>query len=49
VDKTLVGTEKRCAMGLLRRRKLIEARKIDGGEQFLGRAVDFGILNCKEF
>lgn len=33
--QNLIGTEKGAAMGLLRTQELIEARKIDGGEQFL--------------
>ena len=40
--QNLVGTEKGAAMGLLRTQELVEARKIDGGEQFFSRAVDFG-------
>lgn len=40
--QNLVGTEKGAAMGLLRTQELLEARKIDGGEQFFSRAVDFG-------
>ena len=40
--QNLIGTEKGAAMGLLRTQELIEARKIDGGEQFFSRAVDFG-------
>ena len=42
--QNLVGTEKGAAMGLLRTQELVEARKIDGGEQFFSRAVDFDIL-----
>src|SRR5690606_34762295 len=40
--QNLIGTEKGAAMGILRTQELLEARKIDGGEQFFTRAVDFG-------
>jgi len=40
--QNLIGTEKGDAMGVLRTQELLEARKIDGGEQFFSRAVDFG-------
>lgn len=40
--QNLIGTEKGAAMGILRTQELMEARKIDGGEQFFSRAVDFG-------
>jgi LmbE family N-acetylglucosaminyl deacetylase len=40
--QNLVGTETGDLMGLLRTNELLEARKIDGGEQFFTRAVDYG-------
>lgn len=40
--QNLVGTETGELMGLLRTNELLEARKIDGGEQFFTRAVDYG-------
>lgn len=40
--QNLIGTEKGDAMGVLRTQELLEARKIDGAEQFFSRAVDFG-------
>lgn len=40
--QNLVGTETGAMMGLLRTNELLEARKIDGGEQFFTRAVDYG-------
>jgi LmbE family N-acetylglucosaminyl deacetylase len=40
--QNLVGTEKSELMGLLRTQELLAARRIDGGEQFFTRAVDFG-------
>ena len=30
------------ALGIIRTQELLEARRIDGGEQFFTRAVDFG-------
>ncbi len=46
--QNLVGTEKGAAMGVLRTQELLEARKIDGGEQFFSRAVDFGYSKTAE-
>ncbi len=40
--QNLIGDEKGALMGLIRTQELREARKIDGGEQFFTRAVDFG-------
>jgi len=40
--QNLIGTEKGALLGTLRTQELLEARKIDGGEQFFTRAVDFG-------
>ena len=40
--QNLIGTEKGPLMGVVRTQELLEARKIDGGEQFFTRAVDFG-------
>lgn len=40
--QNLIGTEIGAATGILRTQELLEARKIDGGEQFFSRAVDFG-------
>jgi len=40
--QNLIGTEKGALLGVLRTQELLEARKIDGGEQFFTRAVDFG-------
>ena len=46
--QNLIGTEKGAAMGVLRTQELLEARKIDGGEQFFSRAVDFGYSKTPE-
>jgi LmbE family N-acetylglucosaminyl deacetylase len=40
--QNLIGTELRDLLGVIRTQELIEARKIDGGEQFFSRANDFG-------
>jgi LmbE family N-acetylglucosaminyl deacetylase len=40
--QNLVGPELRELLGVIRTQELIEARKIDGGEQFFTRANDFG-------
>tara|TARA_Y100000782_G_C10186750_1_gene267080 strand:- start:4256 stop:6724 length:2469 start_codon:yes stop_codon:yes gene_type:complete len=40
--QNLIGDEKGPHMGLVRTQELLEARKLDGGEQFFTRALDFG-------
>lgn len=40
--QNLIGTEIRELLGVIRTHELQEARKIDGGEQFFSRAIDFG-------
>ncbi|MGV3459415.1 MAG: PIG-L family deacetylase [Flavobacterium sp.] len=40
--QNLIGPELRELLGVIRTQELIEARKIDGGEQFFSRANDFG-------
>lgn len=40
--QNLLGSEKGDALGLLRTQELLSARKIDGGEQYFSRAIDFG-------
>ena len=40
--QNLIGTEIGPGIGILRTQELLAARKIDGGEQFFSRAVDFG-------
>ncbi len=40
--QNLIGAEQRELMGLIRTQELLQARKIDGGEQFFTRANDFG-------
>ncbi|MCF8412908.1 MAG: PIG-L family deacetylase [Melioribacteraceae bacterium] len=40
--QNLIGPEIGAQMGLIRTYELLEARKIDGAEQFFSRAIDFG-------
>ncbi len=40
--QNILGREQGAALGLIRTYELLEARKIDGAEQFFTRAVDFG-------
>ena len=40
--QNLIGSELRELLGVIRTQELIEARKIDGGQQFFSRANDFG-------
>ena len=46
--QNLIGSERGSAMGYLRTHELLEARKIDGAEQFFTRAVDFGYSKTPE-
>jgi LmbE family N-acetylglucosaminyl deacetylase len=40
--QNLLGGEQGDALGILRTQELLDARRIDGGEQFFTRAIDFG-------
>lgn len=40
--QNLIGPELGDALGIIRTEELLAARRIDGGEQFFTRAVDFG-------
>lgn len=40
--QNLIGTELRESLGLIRTQELLEARKIDGGQQYFTTANDFG-------
>ena len=47
--QNLIGTELREQLGVIRTNELLQARKIDGGQQFFSSAVDFGFSkNPKE-
>ncbi len=43
--QNLIGSEQGDALGVIRTQELLDARNIDGAEQFFTRAVDFGF--CK--
>jgi len=40
--QNLLGTEQGATLGLIRTHELLEARKLDGAQQFFTRAIDFG-------
>ncbi len=40
--QNLIGSQLRDQLGMIRTQELLEARKIDGGEQYFSRANDFG-------
>ena len=40
--QNILGSEQGDALGLIRTHELMEARKLDGAEQFFTRAIDFG-------
>src|SRR6218665_1698253 len=40
--QNLIGNEQGIELGLIRTQELLAARRIDGGEQFFSRAIDFG-------
>lgn len=40
--QNLIGTEIKESLGVIRTQELLSARKVDGGEQFFSRAIDFG-------
>lgn len=46
--QNLIGSEQGEAVGLLRTHELLEARKVDGGEQYFSRAIDFGYSKTTE-
>ncbi len=46
--QNLIGTEKGDLLGVIRTQELLEARRIDGAEQFFTRAVDFGYSRSPE-
>ena len=40
--QNLIGSEQGAALGVIRTQELLDARQIDGAEQFFTRAIDFG-------
>ena len=46
--QNLIGSEQGDLMGLIRTQELLAARRIDGGQQFFTRAIDFGYSKTPE-
>ena len=46
--QNLIGPEMRDLLGLIRTQELLAARRLDGGEQFFTRAIDFGFSKSAE-
>jgi LmbE family N-acetylglucosaminyl deacetylase len=46
--QNLIGSEKDSDIGILRSQELLAARRIDGGEQYFTRAIDFGFSKSVE-
>jgi LmbE family N-acetylglucosaminyl deacetylase len=46
--QNILGSEQGEALGLIRTHELMEARKIDGAEQYFSRAIDFGFSKTHE-
>jgi LmbE family N-acetylglucosaminyl deacetylase len=46
--QNLIGPEQGDLLGLIRSHELLEARRIDGAEQFFTRAIDFGFSKTPE-
>ncbi len=46
--QNLIGDEQGIELGLIRTQELLSARRIDGGEQFFTRAIDFGYSKTAE-
>ncbi|MEO8027323.1 MAG: PIG-L family deacetylase, partial [Bryobacteraceae bacterium] len=46
--QNLIGPEQGELLGLIRTQELLAARKIDGGEQYFTRAIDFGFTKTAE-
>lgn len=46
--QNLIGSEQAEYLGVIRTQELMEARKIDGAEQFFTRAIDFGYSKSAE-
>jgi LmbE family N-acetylglucosaminyl deacetylase len=40
--QNIIGPEQGAALGLIRTQELLDARRVDGAEQFFTRAIDFG-------
>lgn len=45
--QNIIGTELLEALGVIRTEELLQARRLDGGEQFFTRAIDFGFSKTR--
>ncbi len=46
--QNLIGDEQGVELGMIRTQELLAARRIDGGEQYFSRAIDFGFSKNPE-
>jgi len=46
--QNLIGPEQGAQLGIIRTQELLDARKIDGAEQFFTRAIDFGFTKTAD-
>ena len=46
--QNLIGPEKGDLLGIVRTQELLQARRVDGGEQYFSRAIDFGFSKTSE-
>lgn len=46
--QNLIGSEQADLLGIIRTQELLAARRLDGGEQFFTRAIDFGFSKSPE-
>ena len=46
--QNLIGSEQGAQLGIIRTQELLDARQIDGAEQFFTRAIDFGFTRTPE-
>src|SRR5437870_3880429 len=46
--QNIIGTELFEALGVIRTEELLQARRLDGGEQFFTRAIDYGFSKRRE-
>src|SRR5687768_4892157 len=45
--QNIIGTELFDALGVIRTEELLQARRLDGGEQFFTRAIDYGFSKAR--
>jgi LmbE family N-acetylglucosaminyl deacetylase len=46
--QNIIGPEQGAALGLIRTQELLDARRVDGAEQFFTRAIDFGFTKTAD-